>query len=194
MFPTIACFLLVHGLGGSFENPTIGSNVAGQTVADILREATSSDIAWIPAALIKESPIKDSPDKGDLSSLIAFPTEGFTVISITGNQVKEALERSVALQPSPNVGFLQLSGVEASFRKNSPAGSRIASVTVGGKPLSDEKNYVVSLPNCLYQGLLGYSGIWEKSKPVRAFEGITLASLVKGKRATESAPRWTATG
>lgn len=169
------------------DDPSVGSTAAGQAVADAVREFAGSDIALIPAGVLK-----DSEKKEDVSAALAFESDGVVVINITGAKIREALERSVSAFPQPNVGFLQVSGLEATFKKSAPANSRITSVTVGSSRLEDGKTYAVAMPVSLQQGQLGYANLWENSPVVKKFKDATLASVVKGRRVGSSSPRWSA--
>ncbi|RYG23997.1 hypothetical protein EON82_12210, partial [bacterium] len=158
-------------------------------VADAVREFTGSEIALIPAGVLKE-PDKDKKD--DVAAALAFGSDGIVVVNVTGAKLREALERSVSAFPQSNVGFLQLSGVEASFKKSAPANSRITSVLVGTSKLEDGKTYAVAMPVSLQQGQLGYANLWENLPIAKRFKDVTLATVVKGRRVASSSPRWSA--
>lgn len=169
------------------DDPTLGSTSAGQAVADAVREFSGSEIALIPAGVLK-----DPDKKEDASAALAFGSDGIVVVNVTGTKLREALERSVSAFPQSNVGFLQLSGVEASFKKSAPANSRITSVVVGTSKLEDGKTYAVAMPVSLQQGQLGYANLWENSPIAKRFKDATLATVVKGRRVGSSSPRWSA--
>lgn len=171
------------------DDPSLGATSAGQAVADALKEFTASDVALVPAGLLK-----DTDKKEDLSASLAFESDGIVVVNITGAKLREALERSVSAFPQSSVGFLQVSGLEATFKKSAPANSRITSVLVGGSKLDDAKTYAVAMPLSLQQGQLGYANLWEKSATVRKFDKTTLATVVKGRRAGSFVARWSPQG
>ena len=167
------------------DDPSVGATAAGQAVADGLREYAEADVAFVPAGLLKMTDRKD-----DASGALAFGGDGIVVVGVSGVKLREALERSVAAYPLASVGFLQISGLEVSFRKGAPANERIASVTVGGGKLDDAKVYAVAMPVSLQQGQLGYSNLWETSTILRRFEKATLLSVVQGRRVGAFAARW----
>lgn len=188
MIRRVLPFLAFACLAATFapDDPSLGPTVAGQAVADALREYTSSDIALIPAGVLK-----DPGKKEELTDALSFDSDGIVVIKITGAKIREALERSVSAYPQSSVGFLQVSGLEASFKKNAPSNSRITSVTIGASKLEDAKTYAVAMPLSLKQGQLGYANLWEDNKTVKPFEKVTLATIVKGKRIGSSfLARW----
>lgn len=169
------------------DDPSVGATTAGQAVADALKDFTGCEIALIPAGVLKDPEKKD-----DVSAALSFGSDGVVVVNITGAKIREALERSVSAFPQSNVGFLQVSGLEATFKKSAPANSRITSVMVGTSKLEDGKTYAVAMPVSLQQGQLGYANLWENSPIVKRFKDATLASVVKGRRVGSSSPRWSA--
>ena len=182
-FTALACLVAVVRA----DDPSLGSTAAGQSVADAIREFTGSEIALIPAGVLKDPEKKD-----DAAAALAFGTDGIVVVNVTGAKLREALERSVSAYPQSNIGFLQLSGLEASFKKSAPADSRITSILVGTSKLEDGKTYAVAMPVSLQQGQLGYANLWENSPIAKRFKDATLATVVKGRRVVSSSPRWSA--
>lgn len=171
------------------EKPDVGANAAAQAAADEIRTFASADVAFLGAGFLKGTFSKD-----DLATLLQYPTDEVVVLNLTGTQIRQALERSVSLYPQPNQSFLQVSGLDVQFKKSAAPNSRIASVTVSGAPLVDGKTYSVAMPSLLAKGGLGYFKIWDDAKITRRFENRTMESVLKGKKATEGTPRWTAQG
>lgn len=169
------------------DRPDVGPNIVVQSAANELKAFTSADFAFLGAGFLKESFSKD-----DLSTMLTYPTDEVVVLNLTGEQIRQALERSVSLYPQPNPSFLQLSGLDVVFKKSGAPKSRIISITVAGAPLVESRSYSVAMPSLLAKGGLGYFKIWENTKVAKRFEGQTIESILKGKRATEGALRWTA--
>ena len=171
------------------DDPSVGSTAAGQAVADALREFTKSDVALVPAGLLKDGGKKD-----DAALALAFGGDGVVTIGVSGAKLREALERSVAAFPQSSVGFLQVSGLEATFRKSAPANARLIAVTVNGAKLEDGRTYVVAMPRSLQQGQLGYANLWENSTILDPFGKTTLESIVKGRHVGSFVARWSPQG
>lgn len=169
------------------ENPEQGPHKPSQAAADVLREATGADIAFIPAGMIR--PL-DSVQ--DLAQILQYPTDLVGVVKISGTQVRQALERSVSLLPLGSSSFLQLSGIEATYSKSAPAEKRITSVMVGTAKLDDAKEYRIAMPMALARGGLGYFKVW-KSDQIEKMPEQTLESILSGKKSTNTPDRWTAT-
>ena len=186
LLPTAFVFLAATGLA---DDPSLGPTASGQAVADALREFTASEIALVPAGLLHDSDKKD-----DLSSSLSFAGDGIVVMNLTGAKLREGIERAVSAYPQSSVSFLQLSGIEAAFKKSAPAGSRLVSVTLGGAKLEDAQTYSVAMPISLQQGQLGYANLWENSTVLRRFDKATLADVVKGRRVGSFVARWSPQG
>jgi len=179
MVPLLAALATV-AMAGPDTEPT----AAGQAIADALRDSARSDISFMAAGLMKAG------NADDLASNVQYPADDVVVVKVTGKQIKSALERSSSLYPSPNPGFLQLSGIEATFSKSAASDSRVSNVTINGSPLDLSRTYTVAMPGSLGRGGLGYFTVWDKSAIERVVAGITLESVLKGKATTRTAPRW----
>lgn len=171
------------------EGPDVGAHTASQAAADILRQFAGTDAAMIAAGLLNKN-----FDQDNLASLIQYPTDGIVVVNLTGSEIRQALERSVSLYPQPNPSFLQLSGIEATFSKSAPIGQRIISASINGSKLDEKKTYTVAMPESLGQGGSGYFKIWDTSKIAKSFDKTTVESVLKGKKVSESSPRWQVVG
>jgi 2',3'-cyclic-nucleotide 2'-phosphodiesterase (5'-nucleotidase family) len=174
---------------GKTDDPTLGATAPGQAIADSVKNYTSAEAALIPAGEISK-PLQ----KNDLASTLNFPSDGVVVVSLTGAQLKKAFEISLLTYPDSNIGFLQVSGFDISFNKNSGVDSRVTSVTLNGSKLEDTHHYDVAMPTSLQRGQLGYSNLWDKAKVVHSFDNVTLGSILKGKHSAPSSPRWQAQG
>jgi 2',3'-cyclic-nucleotide 2'-phosphodiesterase (5'-nucleotidase family) len=137
--------------------------------------------------------LKSTYSKDDLSTILEFPTDEIVVVSLTGAEVRQAMERSVQLYPQSNTSFLQVSGLDGSFKKNGLPNERVTGITTSSGPIQDGKTYSVAMPGNLARGGLGYFKIWNKNKISKSL-GTTLEQALKGKKFTDSSPRWSAQG
>jgi 2',3'-cyclic-nucleotide 2'-phosphodiesterase (5'-nucleotidase family) len=167
-----------------------GAHLPSQAAADVIRDFAGADGAFIVAAQMK-----DSFQKDNLATLLEKPydSDDVAIVSLTGAQIKQALERSVQLYPQSNASFLQVSGMEVQFNKNAPSGQRITSVTVAGSKLDEGRTYQIAMPSTLARGGLGYFKTWDKAKIVKTFN-TTLEEVLKGKRYSDTSARWSASG
>ena len=76
-----------------------------------------------------------------------FPFKNRVVkVELSGALLRQTLEHGVArsAEDAEPGRFPQVSGVKFSFDATRPAGSRIVSLTVNGKPLDEKKNYTLA--------------------------------------------------
>ncbi|MBV6457628.1 MAG: hypothetical protein HONBIEJF_00743 [Fimbriimonadaceae bacterium] len=178
-----SCFVVMPSLAG----PGDEAHLPSQAAADLLRTAARTDAAFIAAGQIK-TPF----DPKNLATLLQYPGDDVAIVSLKGSQIKQALERSISLYPSPSMCFLQLSGIEVTFKKDAPAESRITKVLIGGLAISEGNTYTVAMPGSLARGGMGYFKIWEKSQVKPATGLTTLESILSGKDGSGGSPRWIA--
>jgi 2',3'-cyclic-nucleotide 2'-phosphodiesterase (5'-nucleotidase family) len=171
----------------AFEKPDVGPNAAAQSAADVLRTFAGADGAFIAGGSLKETFNKD-----DMSTMLQFPTDEIVVLKLTGDQIRQAFERSVSLYPEANKSFLQISGFEVTFKKAKGSGDRIISISASGAALDNDKKYTVAMPSLLARGAVGYYRIWEKAETVKTFPNTKFEDVLKGKKVSEGALRWVA--
>lgn len=90
---------------------------------------TDASIAFIQGGDIRTSSPAGNITVFDLKTILPFENS-MMVISVTGNEVILALERSVE-RYSPEIGrgeFLQMSGIHVTYNLSKPSGSRVESV------------------------------------------------------------------
>lgn len=170
---------------GQQPNPQIEPYSPGQVCADAVRDAAKADIAFIAAGHLRANYKAE-----DLTSLLQYPTDEIVVLKLTGIQVRQALERSVALLPQPNPSFLQISGLEVTISKGAAVGHRVVSTSVSGVGLDPTKEYRVAMPSSLGKGSLGYFKVWDKSHIAETLTGLTVEKSLQGKAITPTEPRW----
>jgi len=171
----------------AWAGPETEAHTGAQSAAEALREAAGADAAFLAAGMVR-----DTYDANDLASILRYPSDEVAVVNLRGAQIRLALERSVSLWPSPSDSFLQLANIDATYSKSARPDSRIQLVMVGTVRLDDAKTYTVAMPGTLARGGLGYFKIWDRGQIVRTLDNLTLSQVLKGRRSTDSAPRWKA--
>jgi 2',3'-cyclic-nucleotide 2'-phosphodiesterase (5'-nucleotidase family) len=131
----------------------------GDLVADAVREAAKADVALVNAGATH--PATATVEGGDLeplTGLLVCPDEKIAALSLTGQQVLQALERGLSALPTPSNGFLQVSGLKVTFAAGAPAGARVRTATVPqtGKPVDPQAKYRVAALLSLAKGGQGY--------------------------------------
>lgn len=181
----LVLWLIVAAIVAVGQSASTGVHLAAQSAADALKEAAGADGAFLAAGLIKEPFQEDN-----LASLLQYPTDELVVVKLKGSELRQAFERSVALFPQANSSFLQLSGFVVEFTTAGDLNKRVLNVTANGSQLDENRTYAVAMPSSLGRGGLGYFKIWDKSKIDRTVQGVTVESVLKGKRSTSTTARW----
>jgi len=142
-------------LDGQAEHVKSRETNLGDLVTDILREQSGAD-----AAIINGGTIKAGISQGKITKkqvYAALPYDNYLVaIRLTGRQVRQALEHGVSSLEKPAGRFPQVSGLTFTFSRSAPVGSRVKEVTLGGRPLEPEKEYVIATNDFLAAGGDGY--------------------------------------
>lgn len=156
----------------------------GDLLADALRKAAGADLAFLNAGAVRAGTTADSKPE-TLLRLVVYPTEKVGLLSLTGAQVKRALEHSLAALPTPSNGFLQVAGIKVTFDPAAPKGSRIRSVTLTGtgKPVDSFATYRVAVPLGLAKGGQGYFLVFRKAALKRTLE-VTVGDALDAYLAT----------
>lgn len=137
----------------------------GGIVVDAIRAQAKSDIGFITASELKDVTLpKGEILANDISGALAYRNDPVAVLTLKGDQIQKALERSVGIYSQKNLGFLQISGMKFTFDSSKPRDSRVVSVTIGDKPLDTAKMYTVGVSNSLANGALGYFRVWQKEQ------------------------------
>ncbi len=135
----------------------------GNLISDAMLEKTRP--AGAQLALMNGGSIRTSVDAGPitLGELIEVQPFGntITLVSLTGDQLKAALENGVSQLETVAGRFPQVAGIRYSFDAAKPAGSRITGVQIadaqGYSPIKPDATYRVVTNNFLLSGGDGYS-------------------------------------
>lgn len=135
----------------------------GNLIADGMLAKTAADGAQI--AIMNGGGIRTSIDAGTvtLGQVLEVQPFGNTIVllTLTGAQVKEALENGVSQVETVAGRFPQVGGMRFSFDPNLPAGSRVTGVQVktanGYAPLDPSASYRTVVNNFIAGGGDGYS-------------------------------------
>ncbi|RYG74355.1 hypothetical protein EON80_02500 [bacterium] len=133
----------------------------GRLVADALQNAGNADIAVINAGALRSGTLEAGAiESEDISSLLSFGEDDVVTLSLSGAQIRAALERAASAYPTGSPAFLHCAGAIARFDINAPAGKRVKSIKVKGNALDDQSTYTVAMPVSLSEGAAGYFNIW----------------------------------
>jgi len=160
----------------------------GNFVADIMRETAGAEVA-----LINGGAIRTGIPRGRItvkSIYDALPFDNYLVaISLTGTQLKQALEHGVSRLEEPSGSFPQVSGLTFTYSRKAPAGSRVKDLTVGGRPWEPGKEYVVATNDYLVAGGDGYTAFGEALKSASDYSSVG-GALTSSKLAYNDPGTW----
>ncbi|HVF10060.1 MAG TPA: 5'-nucleotidase [Abditibacteriaceae bacterium] len=161
-----------------FDNlrPNRNETAWGRLVADAMRSSTKSDVAFVYAFALKAGTLKAGPIKGgDIDALLPLGDDEVVTLTISGAQLRAALERAVQAYPTGSPAFLHLSGFMAEFNAQSPINRRLTMVRYKSREVTDQDVFSVAMPIGLARDA-GYSTIWDSKKARRT--GSTLRDAV----------------
>jgi 2',3'-cyclic-nucleotide 2'-phosphodiesterase (5'-nucleotidase family) len=129
---------------------------ADSLFADIIREETASEIALLPGVgygvAIEPGPLTEAA----LRNLIPHHSKSITM-TLTGMQIRlileQAVENTFTSDPTKKVGgMIQVSGLTFSYSEKQHFGKRVTKVSVGSRPLQEDRVYTVVTNAMLAEG------------------------------------------
>ena len=128
----------------------------GNLLADLARQQAGTEIALINAGMVRSGIPTGPVTLKRVMEALPFDST-LTSFSITGAQLRAALENSVSRLPQADGRFLQVSGIAVVVDPAAGAGVRIVSVLVNGVPLDPARRYTVAANNFIAAGGDGYT-------------------------------------
>lgn len=179
-----------------FDNarPQKNETAFGRLAADAIRAATGADAALINAGALKAGVLRAGDvSSAQISALLTFPADEVATITITGAQLRAALERAVQAYPTGSPAFLHGSGYTATFNTQAPTNERLTMLRINGREVQNGDSVTVAMPMPLVSGNSGYFTIWPNAKAIQT--KISLADAIgdfiktRGSVAPDTAPR-----
>ncbi|MCJ8322340.1 MAG: 5'-nucleotidase C-terminal domain-containing protein [Rhizobiales bacterium] len=136
-----------------------GENAFGNFIADSLRKAVNSDIAFTNGGGIRANKLYTPGvelTRRDILSELPFGNTNVK-LELTGAIIIEVLEHSVRAVPEASGGFMHVSGMTFDVDSNAAVGSRVSNVMIGGNAIDLGKIYTASTNNFVAGGGDGYS-------------------------------------
>ncbi|MDE2018313.1 MAG: 5'-nucleotidase C-terminal domain-containing protein, partial [Hyphomicrobiales bacterium] len=148
----------------------------GDLVADALRAATGAEVALTNGGGLrgdKTYPVGATLTRRDF--LTEMPFGNHTVLlHVTGAQLLAALENGFSQVEKGAGRFPQVSGLTVTAKLGEPAGKRVVSVEVGGKPLDPAATYSLATNDYMAKGGDGYVSLAAAAGPGGADRGARL--------------------
>lgn len=132
---------------------------AGNLITDAMREATGADAAILNGGSIRGDTLRPAGSVLTRRDVLAeLPFANVSVVaSLRGAELRAALEHGLSAAGTGAGRFPQVSGLAVTWDPAAPAGARLRSVLVGGRPLDDQASYRVALTDFLTKGGDGYA-------------------------------------
>ncbi|GGC63838.1 bifunctional metallophosphatase/5'-nucleotidase [Chelatococcus reniformis] len=139
----------------------------GDLFADAIRAATGADAAMLNGGGIRGNrvyPAGATVTRRDV--LIELPFGNKTVVvTVSGQQLRAALENGFSRLDSRAGRFPQVSGLKVEVDTARPAGARVVSVAVDGRPLEPKATYTLATNDFMLRGGDGYGMLAGTSDP-----------------------------
>jgi 2',3'-cyclic-nucleotide 2'-phosphodiesterase (5'-nucleotidase family) len=143
------------------RRPSVRSKetVMGNVIADAMRADVGADVAITNGGGIRGNKVYPEGTTLTRRDIVAeLPFGNKTVkISLTGKQIKEALENGVSQVENGAGRFPQVSGLKFVWNPKGDVGSRVEMVEIGGKPLNENQTYSLATNDYMGRGGDGYS-------------------------------------
>jgi 2',3'-cyclic-nucleotide 2'-phosphodiesterase (5'-nucleotidase family) len=170
------------------KNVRTGETNLGDYVADVMRQTAGAEVSLINGGTIRTGIPQGKITVKDIYCMLPFDNY-LVAISLTGAQLKQALEHGVfRLEDSPG-SFPQVSGLTFTYSRSAPPGARVKEVTVGGRPLDPQKEYVVATNDYLVAGGDGYTAFGEALKSAGDYANLG-GTLTSSKLAYNDPGAW----
>ena len=165
-----------------------GETNLGDFIADVMRQTARAEVALINGGTIRTSIPQGKITLKDMYALLPF--DNYLVgLSLTGAQLKAALEHGVARLDEPAGSFPQVSGLSFTYSRSAPAYARVKDVTVGGRLLDPRREYVVATNDYLVAGGDGYTVFGEALKSAGDYTNLG-GTLTSSKLAYNDPGTW----
>ncbi|MDF2720728.1 MAG: 5-Nucleotidase domain protein [Paenibacillus sp.] len=138
-------------LDGEREQVRVQETNLGNLITDAMLDATGADVALTNGGGIRASVQAGPITKGDIITVLPFGNYIQTK-KVTGAELKAALEVGASAYPNSLGGFAHVGGMSFSIDDSKPAGSRVHSVLIKGRPLVPEQYYILATNDFLAAG------------------------------------------
>jgi 5'-nucleotidase / UDP-sugar diphosphatase len=125
----------------------------GNFVTDVMREALAADVAVMNGGGIRgDKIVPPGPlTARDVYALVPF-SNAVVKVELTGAALRQMFEHGLAQADNQGGGFLQVSGAQLTYDGRRPAGERISTLAVDGKPVEPAKLYTVATIDFIANG------------------------------------------
>ena len=163
--------------------PGKGETAWGRLVADALRAQSGSDIALVDAGSLNPGTLRAGEiERANIEALLNFGTrDNAVVLTITGAQLRAALEKAVQDYPTRSLSFLHGSGLTVRF--GTGAAPRVGDVRISGRPVGNADQIKVAVPSSVANGAV-FGGVWNGANnvPLNGTLTETIAAYISAQK------------
>lgn len=152
----------------------------GNLIADALRDTLKADIAITNGGGIRADALHPAGSKltrKDIFAELPFGNVG-VLVDMSGQDLISTLEHGVSKVEEKAGRFPQVSGLTMTYDPKAPAGRRVTSIMVGGKPVDPQATYRVATNDYMLKGGDGYAAFPRSKVIVDASGAVLLATIV----------------
>jgi 2',3'-cyclic-nucleotide 2'-phosphodiesterase (5'-nucleotidase family) len=152
----------------------------GDLIADALRARLKADAAIVNGGGIRAEALRPAGTvltRRDVFAELPFGNVG-VLVAMKGSDIKAALENGVSQVADKAGRFPQVSGLSFTYDPKAAAGSRVVSVSMGGKPLDLAATYRIATNDFMLKGGDGYTQFAKGTALIDAPGGVLLATIV----------------
>jgi 2',3'-cyclic-nucleotide 2'-phosphodiesterase/3'-nucleotidase len=159
----------------------------GNYIADKMRENTGADVALMNGGGIRTDSQygPGTITQRDILNILPFGNE-LTVLEVSGETLRAALENGVSAVERLSGRFPQVSGMQFTYDPTNEAGSRIVDASLGGEAIDPDATYTVATNNFVADGGDGYEMLTDATRVLTPGNGPVLASLIVRRIKAES--------
>jgi 2',3'-cyclic-nucleotide 2'-phosphodiesterase/3'-nucleotidase len=159
----------------------------GNYIADKMRENTDADVALMNGGGIRTDSQYEpgAITQRDVLNILPFGNE-LTVLEVSGETLRAALENGVSEVERLSGRFPQVSGMQFTYDPSNEAGSRIVDASLGGDAIDPDATYTVATNNFVADGGDGYGMLTDATRVLTPGNGPVLASLIVRRIRAES--------
>ncbi|HYL79239.1 MAG TPA: 5'-nucleotidase C-terminal domain-containing protein [Candidatus Acidoferrum sp.] len=154
-------------------------SAVGDLIADLMKEALGADVALVNGGGIRGNAVLPAGPlrRDDILKILPFANK-VVKLEVTGEILRAALENGLSQVEKTAGRFPQVSGLRLSFDPKRPAGSRLVSVSVGGRALDPQAHYTLATFDFIQGGGDGYAMLQQARVLVKAENGPMDSALI----------------
>ncbi|MDP2355614.1 MAG: bifunctional UDP-sugar hydrolase/5'-nucleotidase [Beijerinckiaceae bacterium] len=157
-----------------------GEAAWGNLIADAIRSAAHADIGIMNGGGIRGGARYEAGARLTRRHVLSeLPFGNATLMfRLTGAQLRTTFEHGYADLPRPAGHFLHISGAQVIVDTSRKSGERVASITIGGKPLDEKTYYSVAASDFFLRGGDGYTEFNNETLRTRVEDAQLIANDV----------------